>query len=260
MSHWTNRTLIALTIGGLALAGCSSSSNNSKTKSSTTTTAASSPEGTGPDITSFVVPANVDCSRGAIDVSWTTRETQDVALFVDNVQVASGPYGKGSDVINVPCDGKTHRIAIEAIGTNGQTVSDAKLTKTTPSPAPASTTPTTSPNPTSCVGFAQINQMIGQFVARTGLSGVTARAAQCVGNYDAVTFRIDATNTTAKGLFTVNGTQVLLVGSPSVDGSAPTYVYKNCQLDPKALGSLGLPALVATGGKGVQNCGPVAWG
>ena len=257
MPRWATRSALLISAAVLGLGACSS--NKKSSSSTTTSTASTSVPGTGPDITSFTVPANVDCAKGQIDVSWTTRDTQEVALFVDNIQRASGPYEKGNDILHVPCDGKAHRIGIEAIGTNGQTVSDAKVTKTSATPNP-STTPTTSPNPTGCVGFATLNQMISQYVARTGIPGLSARSAQCVGNYDAVTFSLDGAGLTAKALFTVNGTQVQLVGAPTVDGSAPKYVYQNCQLDAKALSQLALPALVTTGGKGVQNCGPTAWG
>lgn len=256
MNRWLTRSLVVLVAGALVLTACSSPKK--KSGSSTTTTAAEAPSGTGPDITSFTVPANVDCTRGEIDVTWTVRDAKDVALFVDNIQRASGPYEKGSDILHVPCDGKAHRIGIEAIGTNGQAVSDAKVTKTSATPNP-STTPTTSPNPTGCVGFAILNQMMSQYVARTGIPGLTGRSAQCVGNYDAVTFSLGGAEVTAKALFIVNGTQVQLVGAPTPDGAAPKYVYQNCQLDAKALSQLALPALVTTGGKGVQNCGPIAW-
>lgn len=256
MSHRSIRPALLLLVAALGISACSSSSKKSTSSSTTTTT---SVEGTGPDITSFSVPANVDCSRGAIDVAWTTRDVKDVALLVDNVQVASGPAGKGDTVLVVPCDGKAHVIGIRATASSGQVVSAAKTTKTTPTPAP-STTITTTPNPTACIGFAQINQMIGKYVARSGIPGLFAQSATCVGNYDLVTFRLDGTDTAAKVLFLVNGTQVLLVGAPTLASTPPTYVYQTCQLDPEALGKLGLPALVKTGGKGVQNCGSIAWG
>ena len=255
MTRWPLRSIAVVALTALAVAGCSSSSSKKSNDSTTTTTTAS---GTGPDITSFDVPANADCAKGTIDVAWTTRGVKDVALFVDNVQVASGPYGKGADTLVVPCDGKTHRIGIEGITDTGQRVGAEKTTKTTPTPAPSST-PTTSPNPTGCIGFTQINQMIGLYVSRIGIPGLSAQSAKCVGNYDLVTFHLNATDASAKVLFTVNGTQVAMVGAPSLASTTPHYVYQNCQLDPKALASLGLPALVTTGGKGVQNCGSIAW-
>lgn len=249
----------AIVVVALGVLGACSS-GGSKSKTTTTTTTTTNPADTGPDITSFVVPANVDCNRGAIEVSWTTRDTKDVALFVDSVQVASGPYGKGSDTLTVTCDGKEHRIGIEAIGANGQTVSDWKMTKTTASPTPTSspTPTTTTPNPTGCVSQGLLLQMLGQYTVRSGQQGVTAKSAQCAGNYVAVTFGLP--NGTAKGLFIMTGVQVTLVGLPTVGGAAPGYLYQNCQLDATALSTLALPALVPTGGKGVQNCGPSVWG
>jgi hypothetical protein len=256
MHRWTMRSGLLLVAVVLVLGACSSG----KKSAPTTTTPATSGvvPGSGPDITSFTVPASVDCATGQIDVTWTTRDVSEVALFVDNIQRASGPDEQGNDMLHVPCDGKAHRIGIEAIGTNGQTVSDAKVTKTTATPSP-STTPTTTPNPTGCVSFATLNTMMSAYVARTGSPGLSARSAQCVGNYNAVTFAIDNAGGTAKALFVVNGTQVRLVGAPTPGNAPPRYAYENCQLDPQALSQLALPALVSTGGKGVQNCGPIAW-
>ncbi|MFZ4514817.1 MAG: hypothetical protein ACOYN3_00700 [Acidimicrobiia bacterium] len=189
-------------------------------------------------------------------MTWTTRDVRSLGIFVDSIHVAQDIGESGTIVVELPCDGTAHRIAIDGTDINGQSVGATRVTRTTASPSPTNAGPANN-NPTSCSPTPLLQKMLSQFTVQRATQGITARSAQCAGNYVVVTF--STPSGIAKALFSITGVQVNLVGLPTAGGAAPTFVYQNCQLDPSALTALALPALVPTGGKGVQNCGPTAW-
>jgi hypothetical protein len=98
-----------------------------ETTSTTPTTTTTATEAT---VTSFTV-ATLDCPSGAaqapVEVSWQTDATTAVELAIDGQPPgASAGYGpSGTANLPIPCDGKTHKVAVTALNDSGagQTVS-----------------------------------------------------------------------------------------------------------------------------------------
>jgi hypothetical protein len=238
----------------LALGACGSSSSSS---SSTTTTKAD--DGL-PSIDAFQVPAAAACSPsgGHVAVEWKTTNATQVALFVDGVPAASGPYPDGNDTLAVTCDGARHTIRIDAAKTGAKTSRSEAVTTTSSGGAA----------PTLCENSQGVGE--GAVVAYGAHIGnpnppaivFSVRCAPATGTIAGEYAIVTLATQTASGRFRVLMLQppptanqgAAAIGYDTEAGAPPGFSYTDCALDPTALGALGLPALQPTGAAGTRNC------
>lgn len=157
-------------------------------------------------ITSFEVIDDVTCSGGqaSVPVSWSTRDARSVRFEVDNGPL-SASYGlSGIATLPVPCDGRTHRVVLVAVG-EGRQVAVSRQVNTSNSPPPAAAP--------AIRGFDVLDD-----VTCSGAT-VPVPVAWTTQNAQAVNFSVDGQPLPAAAGFPVSGADNILV---PCDGNAHT--------------------------------------
>jgi hypothetical protein len=129
--------LVLVVVGIVALAGAlggcvgDSSGATSATKPAPTTTL---PKPGTAKISSFVVPASVDCgslNNISVPVSWSTEGAKSQQIVVDGRPVDGTNLPSGSAEVVVHCDPVAHTVVIIAVDSKGgQTYKQSLLTTT----------------------------------------------------------------------------------------------------------------------------------
>ena len=101
------------------------------------------PPSTAPSITAFDLLEDVTCTGSTVEVAagWSTTNAQAVNFSVDGqpLPAAAGFPVTGAGNIQVPCDGKSHKVTLTATGTGAPaSLSRSVNTSNTPTPPPVS--------------------------------------------------------------------------------------------------------------------------
>jgi len=106
-------------------------------------TSNSPPPSTAPSVTAFDLLEDVTCTGSTVEVAagWSTTNAQAVNFSVDGqpLPAAAGFPVTGAGNIQVPCDGKSHKVTLTATGTGAPaSLSRSVNTSNTPTPPPVS--------------------------------------------------------------------------------------------------------------------------
>jgi hypothetical protein len=106
-------------------------------------TSNSPPPSTAPSITAFDLLEDVTCTGSTVEVAagWSTTNAQAVNFSVDGQPLPAGAGFPvtGAGNVQVPCDGKSHKVTLTATGTGAPaSLSRSVNTSNTPTPPPVS--------------------------------------------------------------------------------------------------------------------------